>query len=152
MERRLTEEVVTKSLLNWLESNGWEIICYDFPQSGTGVCLHPNAEFRTTKNKDSFIPDIVAHRDRKVVFFENKDRFVLKDFDKVNKLRTTPIYSDSIAKLLRYIKYDNIFYGVGVPLASKNAEKCKSELSKVDFIAFCDLDDITLFYDPIPIF
>ena len=49
MERRLTEEQATKAILDWLEENGWKIICFDFPQSGTGVSLHPNEELRTTK-------------------------------------------------------------------------------------------------------
>jgi hypothetical protein len=37
MERRITEEQVTKAILDWLEANDWKIICFDFPQSGTGV-------------------------------------------------------------------------------------------------------------------
>lgn len=38
MERciAMKEERVSINILNWLESNGWKIICYDFPQSGTG--------------------------------------------------------------------------------------------------------------------
>lgn len=38
----MNEEKVTKCLLKWLIDNGWEIVCYDFPQSGTGRLLHPN--------------------------------------------------------------------------------------------------------------
>jgi hypothetical protein len=60
MERRITEEQLTKAILEWLIANNWEIICYDFPQSGTGVSIHPNEELRTTKNKGAIIPDIVA--------------------------------------------------------------------------------------------
>ena len=60
MEGRITEEQVTKAILNWLESKSWEIVCFDFPQSGAGVSLHLNQELRTTKNKGAFIPDIVA--------------------------------------------------------------------------------------------
>ena len=112
MEGRLTEEKVTKSLLNWLAGNDWEVICYDFPQSGTGICLHPNIELRTTKNKDSFIPDIVAYKGGTVVFFENKDRFVLEDFNKVNNLRSSSIYSESITNLLKEIDCKQIAYGI----------------------------------------
>ena len=38
----MTEEQVTKALLQHLTDNGWHIVCFDFPQSGTGRVLHPN--------------------------------------------------------------------------------------------------------------
>ncbi len=53
----MKEEYVTKAILNWLETNNWKIICFDFPQSGTGYILHPNEEYRTTKNYGAIIPD-----------------------------------------------------------------------------------------------
>ena len=55
----MTEEQVTKALLQYLTDNGWHIVCFDFPQSGTGRVLHPN-NADGEKNKDSIIPDIVA--------------------------------------------------------------------------------------------
>ena len=67
----MTEEQVTKSLLKWLSDHQWEIICFDFPQSGTGRFLHPNGD--TNKNKDTINPDIVAVKDNICLFFENKD-------------------------------------------------------------------------------
>ena len=94
MERCLVmkEERVTINILNWLESNGWKIICYDFPQSGTGVLLHPNSdENRTTKNKGGIIPDILATRNSVALFFENKDRFVLSDFEKLKEIKSCAI-------------------------------------------------------------
>ena len=51
----MREEQVTKNILDWLESNGWKIICYDFPQSGTGVLLHLNKENRTDNSRIVFI-------------------------------------------------------------------------------------------------
>ena len=86
MERRITEEQMTKAIIDWLEINSWEIICFDFPQSGTGVSLHLNNELRITKNKGAFIPDIVAIKNENVIFFENKDRFVINDFIKIQNL------------------------------------------------------------------
>ena len=38
----MKEEQVTKAVLKWLIANKWEIVCFDFPQSGTGRILHPN--------------------------------------------------------------------------------------------------------------
>lgn len=140
MERRLTEEQITKAILNWLEIHGWEIICYDFPQSGTGVSLHPNEDLRTTKNKGAIIPDIVAIKGPTVLFFENKDRFVLNDFIKVQDLRIGTDYSISLQKLLKNYAVTEIFYGVGLP-NTKNTRRHVVEYSqKIDFAIFVDKD------------
>jgi hypothetical protein len=56
----MKEELVTKTILKWLEANQWQIISYDFPQSGTGTVLRPHLEQKPSKNKGSFIPDVVA--------------------------------------------------------------------------------------------
>lgn len=153
MERRITEEKVTKVLLNWLEKNNWEIISYDFPQSGTGVCIHPNANFRTTKNRDSFIPDIVAHKNNTIVIFENKDRFVLDDFIKVSFLKETILYSESLSNLLKDYKYSNIFYGIGMPSSKNNITKTNQNIEKVDYVLMLNHNNIVqIHYDPINIF
>ena len=70
----MREENVTKNILQWLQINKWEIICFDFPQSGTGVLLHLNDINRTEKNKGGIIPDIIAVKNGIAVFFENKDK------------------------------------------------------------------------------
>lgn len=136
MERRLTEEQITKAILNWLEASSWEIICFDFPQSGTGISLHPNEEIRTTKNKGAIIPDIVAIKGTTVVFFENKDRFVLSDFMKVNDLRTGSDYSASLDKLLKSHQVSSIFYGVGLPNNENACKRIKEQQNMIDF-ALC---------------
>ncbi len=136
MEGRITEEQVTKAILNWLEAGAWKIICFDFPQSGTGVSLHPNKELRTTKNKGAFIPDIVAIKDTNVIFFENKDRFVLADFIKVAELKHNSDFSNSIKRLLNDFKYSNIFYGVGLTYTDKAENKTNENLDKIDFAIF----------------
>jgi len=136
MERRITEEQATKAILDWLEANDWKIICFDFPQSGTGVSLHPNEELRTTKNKGAFIPDIVALKDKTVIFFENKDRFVLDDFIKVQDLRNNNDYSNSILRLLAEFEYSKIFYGVGLVHSENTEQKTNLHLDKIDFAIF----------------
>ena len=132
----MTEEEITKAILNWLENKGWRIISFDFPQSGTGVPLHPNEEIRETKNKGSFIPDIVAIKDNTVVFFENKDRFELSDFEKVSELRTTIDYSKSIKKHLNGFTYVNIFYGVGLAHTDNTSKKTEENKNKIEFAIF----------------
>ncbi len=149
MERRITEEQATIAIIDWLEANDWKIICFDFPQSGTGVSLHPNEELRTTKNKGTFIPDIVAIKDGSVIFFENKDRFVLADFVKVEELRKNNDYSNSIRRLLAEFEYSEILYGVGLVHSVGTEQKTKTHLDKVDFaIFYYDSKTIKIQYDP----
>lgn len=133
MERCIKEENVTKSLISWLEENGWQIIAYDFPQSGTGIILHPNSDAKVSKTKDSFIPDIIAYKHDTAVFFENKNRFVAKDFDKVNRLRHTTTYSNAIKNLFGPPP-QHIGYGIGIPYTAKNLLKALAQQDKVDFI------------------
>ena len=153
MEGRITEEQVTKGILNWLESNGWKIICFDFPQSGTGVSLHPNQELRTTKNKGAFIPDIVAIKNEIVLFFENKDRFVLGDFLKVQELKLTTNYTYSIKKLLSGYIFSKIYYGVGLAYTVRTEQKTSEQLDKIDFAIFlCPNKIVKVLFDPNLIF
>jgi hypothetical protein len=153
MERRITEEQATKAILDWLEANDWEVICFDFPQSGTGIAIHPNEKLRTTKNKGAFIPDIVAIKNNTVIFFENKDRFILDDFIKVQDLRENMDYSHSIERLLREFKYSKIHYGVGLVYSENTKEKTNFHLDKIDFAIMCHEDKtIKIQFDPNDLF
>ena len=139
----LKEAKVTVNILNWLEQEGWEIICYDFPQSGTGIMLHPNnQEGSKSKNQDGIIPDIVAVKNGKVVFFENKDRFVLSDFEKIWEIKSLNKYSVSLGKLINSPDDFNIFYGIGIPQADKYVGKSMNHLDKVDFIISTSEDGV----------
>lgn len=138
MERCLTEEQITKATLTWLESNDWEIICYDFPQSGSGISLHPNDDFRSSKNKESIIPDIVAFKNKTVVLLENKNRFYLNDFLKLQHLKNTTDYSHSIGALLSNYDYTKIYYGVALPDNTKTQLNIKNNLDKIDFAILVD--------------
>jgi hypothetical protein len=141
MERRITEEVVTKKILNWLKSNWRDIICFDFPQSGTWYVLQINNDLRVNKGQDIIIPDIVALKSWKCVFFENKNRFVLADFEKVNKLKTTNNYSESIDKLLCKYNITDIYYGVWLPLYNESLSKIDKYLDLVDFVVVLNLSN-----------
>jgi hypothetical protein len=140
MERCLTEEDVTLSIKQWLELNRWDIVCFDFPQSGTGVSLHPNEKIRESKNKGDIIPDIVAIKNGTVVFFENKDRFVLNDFIKVDLLRQSDDYSESIKELLKKYIYTSIYYGVGLPFSTTIRGNLMRNIHKIDFAVFVSSD------------
>lgn len=151
MERRLTEERVTKSLIKWLVGNDWTIISFDYPQSGTGRALHPNEE--VSKTEGIIIPDIVAHKGDKVIFFENKDRFVLADYEKVENLRLKNNYSRSIRMLTSQYSYRSIFYGIGQPNKKVWNEKAIEKSCMVDFVAVVNSDGTVMtLYDSSSIF
>ncbi len=131
----MREEKVTINILNWLEINEWEIVCYDFPQSGTGVLLHPNTdEDKATKNKGGIIPDILATRNSVAIFFENKDRFVLSDFEKIRDIKTSGNYSDSLNAILSDFNVSTIYYGIGIPAIRKHIEKSLENIDNIDFL------------------
>lgn len=145
----MKEERVTINILNWLESNGWKIICYDFPQSGTGVLLHPNSdENRTTKNKGGIIPDILATRNSVALFFENKDRFVLSDFEKIKEIKTLRNYSNSLDKILSDFNVNTIYYGIGIPAIERQIKKSIENINGIDFLISINGDNaVDINYD-----
>ena len=127
----MTEEQVTKNILKWLIDNDWEIVCYDFPQSGTGHFLHPNGS--TEKNKETINPDIVAVKNNICIFSENKDRFYLPDYKKQNKLIVNNNYTNAINELLKKYSVTTIYYGIGLP-SSKYKNAAVQNRNLVDFI------------------
>lgn len=143
----MTEEQVTKTLLQYLTDNDWHIVSFDFPQSGTGKVLHPN-NANGEKNKDSMIPDIVAVKNHTSLFFENKDRFYFPDYKKVNELIVDNQYTNAIDKLLSDYKIENIFYGIGLP-TEKHKGKSKESAYLVNFILGVNADrSIDILYNP----
>lgn len=144
----MREENVTKNILQWLQKNNWEIICFDFPQSGTGVLLHLNNSNRTEKNKGGIIPDIIAVKNDIAVFFENKDRFYQPDFDKLFEIKTESNYSESLEQLLSGYNISDIYYGIGIPNSKNGIKKSKEYLEKIDFlISTSEKKEITIHYD-----
>ncbi|SED05409.1 hypothetical protein SAMN04489761_4118 [Tenacibaculum sp. MAR_2009_124] len=149
----MREENVTKNILKWLQNNKWEIVCFDFPQSGTGVLLHLNNTNRTEKNKGGIIPDIIAVRNGIAVFFENKDRFYQPDFDKLVEIKTKLNYSDSLELLLSDYNISSIFYGIGVSDIKKEVDKCKLEINEIDFLISTNKKkEVIIHYDSNTIF
>lgn len=145
----ITEERITKAILKWLKKNSWEIISFDFPQSGTGIILHENFSNKYgNKNKGSIIPDIICVKNETCLFFENKDRFYKMDFIKQNTLKTNNTYTDSINSLLSNYCINKILYGIGMPYEPNNLGIDK-EKYLVDFVVMVkENNEIYLFYDP----
>ena len=151
MARRMTEEQVTKAVIKWLMREGWTIIAFDFPQSGTGRALHQNNT--DSKTEGIWIPDIVAHKSNTLVFFENKSQFVHRDFEKVAGLKQTSIYSNAIAEITVGYPFNKIYYGVGFYSSAVDIDKANSDLDMVDFVVFAEnTDKVCIHYDPFNIF
>ena len=143
----MTEECVTKSILNWLIRLDWEIVCFDFPQSGTGHFLHPNNS-ESEKNKGAINPDIVAVKNNICLFFENKDRFYFLDYEKQNSLINGDDYSNAINDFLSNYTVDIIYYGIGLPTI-KHSKKSEDSSQFVDFIIGVeDNKEISILYNP----
>lgn len=143
----ITEEFVTTKLVSWLKSNGWRILCFDFPQSGTGFCLRPNGS--VSKTKDVIIPDIVAEKDNCGVVFENKDRFFLGDFNKVEKLRLSSNYVDGLKVLFAGELPSKMFYGISFPNFEYQLAKAEPFLKKTDFLVTVTPDGKVIeYYNP----
>lgn len=148
----MREEQVTKSILNWLITNSWKVIAFDFPHSGTGIMLQPNNRAGDSKNKGSVIPDIIAFRTDSVIFFENKDRFVLSDINKINDIKLTDKYSDAIDKILKGYPYRHMYFGIGLPYSKVNVDKVNANISVIDFAVLVEQDSSIVTIDPISIF
>lgn len=128
----MSEEQVTKLILEWLLNKKWNIIAFDFPQSGTGIYLHPNDQ-SSEKNDRSINVDIIAVKDKKCVFLENKDRYFYPDFLKMNSLIKNNKYTKSIDRLLSKFNIEYFYYGIGLPSSGYN-EKAKKSAKMVDFV------------------
>lgn len=143
----MTEETVTKTILNWLIQRGWDIVCFDFPQSGTGHLLHPN-NAGSEKNKGSINPDIVTVKGEVCLFFENKNRFYYLDYEKQHSLINGNDYSIAIKNLLSPYSVTEIYYGIGSPII-KNSKKFLKSAQLVDFIIGVDeTERISVLYNP----
>lgn len=145
----MTEERLTIILLEYLATNGWEVLAFDFPQSGTGITLRSNQdEFLNHKTKGRINPDIIVVKDRVCLFFENKDRYYYQDFIKQNNLIKYDYYKESIIEFLQEYKDHSVYYGIGLPLIS-NITQAKEHEYLVDFIVtVTDSKDIEFIYNP----
>ena len=130
----MTEEFVTLSAMRWLEDTGWEIIAYEYPQSGTGVLIRPDDAVDRTK--EAVTPDILAY-DRAHgagLYFENKVAFSLADFRKIQMLRTATRYRRALSRLFPYGLPSRMGYGVAFLDLAANLGRARKYLQMVDFI------------------
>lgn len=127
----MTEEQVTKAILKWLEQRDWEIYSFDFPQSGApGVRLHPDSN--CDKNIGMIIPDIIAYKSNCLLIMENKNNYFKKDFIKLNELKHSNFYHESLKTLQNETKTTEIKIGIGLPEIFRN--NCEKMINLIDII------------------
>ncbi|MBC7333694.1 MAG: hypothetical protein H5T85_04430 [Actinobacteria bacterium] len=131
----MKEEFVTKAILKFLRDKGYFVIAFDFPQSGTGVLLHPD----TPQDRNEGIkPDIIALKDKILIMMENKDRYWKGDFEKLHELKTTGNYTHSLNKLHMEYNTSALKVGIGIPNSKRTVEKVLKTKHLVDFIIAVD--------------
>lgn len=133
----MREEEVTKNILRFLIDRKWQIVCYDFPQSGTGKSLHPNGA--TSKNEGVIIPDVVAVRAGIALYLENKDHYYYPDYQKVQSVIRGNKYSDDFAKLLAGFNVAKMIAGIGLPTSKYVGDAVANSLM-VDVVLGVDED------------
>ena len=136
----MREEEVTLSLLSWLKNEKWFIISFDYPGSGTGIRIHKNGT--RFKNKDTIVPDIIAVNGEIALFFENKDHFCLKDFQKQYSNIHEGLYSDDVDRILAPYNVKKCLWGIGMPDKKYN-KHVNSHEWMVDFL-MCVAEDKTI--------
>ena len=131
-------------MLSWLKDNGWEIVSYDYPQSGTGYSLHSKSRSGGSKNSGIIIPDIVAVKQDTAIFFENKVDFNLVDIEAISILRGSRLYDDSISTLLKpFNEAKKIAFGIALKETPNNLKKITEYQSSLDF-AFLVSQDLAI--------
>lgn len=144
---KMNEEFITKSFLKFLLTKGWEILSYDFPQSGTGLNLQLNQIFRqpATKNEGMITPDIIAFKDGIGLISENKLYFDRQDVDKLTKIRQG-IYSESLNRIFRGKQVNSLVLGIVLPNIITEISKAQNYFDQIDFVfginkdGYCDIE------------
>jgi hypothetical protein len=140
---KVPESIVTIAIIEWLEHSGWDILAFDYPQSGSGVLLKSRDDWedRDASSKGSgVIPDIIGIKDTQIIVFENKVDFRLSDFEKIASMRTSRAYEESILKLATPSTGLIILYGVGLSATKRTLSKSLNFSHLVDFVVVVDKD------------
>jgi len=131
----MNEEFITKSFLKFLIDRDWEILSYDFPQSGTGLSLQPNQIFKQpeTKNEGMITPDIIAFKNGIGLLSENKPYFDKQDIGKLKKIKRGD-YSEDLHRVFGVRKISRLYLGVVLLDIQSEISKAQQYISAIDFI------------------
>lgn len=142
----MEEEAVTLAIVGFLKSRRWVIVSFDYPQSGAGICLLPNKRKKNSKNLGKITPDIIAKKNSKYVFLENKVKYRESDIDKIVKIKQG-CYSENLSCIFGKLEKKNIFVGIGFEYSKSDIEKASKRFKDID-CAFCVNNDnvVTVVY------
>lgn len=132
----MREEEITKRIVNILDKRGWEILAFDYPQSGTGIMLKDSRNSKE-KNKNCINPDILAIKNNVLLVMENKFNFSLKDIMKLNLMKDG-IFNHDLDRHFPKLKYKRMCVGVGLYNNKKNITKVENCKSDIDFCILID--------------
>src|SRR5699024_6514275 len=128
----MRESDVTLTLRNYFIKKDWEILAFDFPQSGTGTIIKQN--YSNEKNKDSIIPDLIVRKGEKGIFLETKYRFYQDDIEKIYDIKTNNNYSHGLSDLFGGAIPENMWYGIGIPDKVNDKRKSINNSSLIDIL------------------
>ena len=115
----MTEEAVTKAILQWLE------------ETGTGRKFHLTSD-ASDKTRGIIIPDIIAHRETRLLVLENKSVDTLSDYDKIKYLAGSPDFKTQLLQAYPELDIEQITLGIGYGGAPRHLPHAAS--SHIDVI------------------
>jgi len=99
------EREVTSAAVDWLVSRGWVVVARALPRGGHGVALRPGRGHarggRRCLLRGTWIPDVVAVRDKEVLLLESKPALSQRDLAKLERARAGA-YDRAIAAAVRF--------------------------------------------------
>ena len=119
----MIEESVTKSVIFFLKQHEWEILDYDFPGSGTGRSFHIGTK-EDLKKRKRVIPDIIAYKNKTILWVENKEKDTISDYKKIYSLfQESPNLIKQICHSYSDKPIDNLFFAISFSEKSRYLEK-----------------------------
>ena len=126
----MTEEQVTRSVLQWLTDLGWDILDYDFPGGGTGRSFH--IDDCVDKTEGIVIPDVIAFKDGVILLFEDKSVDTWTDYEKVERIAKTVKFLDLLRAAYPDKEICNIRWGIAYSGARRFIDRVKDTC--IDFV------------------
>lgn len=130
------EEFITKAILKYLNLKGWTILAFDYPQSGTGISLHPIRRVDHTKNLGMITPDVIAIKNKLLLILEDKPGFYESDVEKLKTIKAGE-YSESIRSIFGISDF-NIMVGIGIGDSPQQRKRALCRTDTLDVILWVD--------------
>lgn len=129
----MKEEKVTLAIIEFLKAADWEILSFDYPQSGTGVTIHPANRQMGAKRENTITPDIIALKIDNLIVMENKVYFSAEDVKKLRKVKKG-VFTRSLRYNFPDINWQKIWVGLGISDKDKELRKALANQPVFDFL------------------